>query len=107
MINTDLFTDITLSSAAVVPVIVALVQVVKLTQWLKDKYAPILSIVFGIILAFLLVQDGLASIGTTILTGILYGLASSGLYSGVRSTSHAIKMDRMRTHKDDPQKRNK
>lgn len=103
MINTDIFTTATLASAATVPIIVAICQVFKMTGWVKDKYAPFVSIIIGIVVAWLLVNndgipnnDGMANIGGTILTGILFGLSASGLYSGVRSTSEAIKLDRMK-----------
>lgn len=102
MFNTDIVAEATLASAAIVPIIVALCQVFKMTGWVKDKYAPFLSIVLGIIMAFLLINndgvagnDGFFHLGNTILTGILFGLSASGLYSGLRSTSEAIKMDRM------------
>ena len=102
MLNTDIFTQATLASAATVPIIVAICQVFKMTGWVKDKYAPFLSIIIGMAVAWLLVNndgvtgnDGISNLGSTILTGILFGLSASGLYSGVRSTSEAIKMDRL------------
>lgn len=107
MINTDLFNNIALSSAVVIPVIVALVQVVKMTGWLQDKFAPIVSIVMGIILAFLLAQNIILNFSSTILAGILYGLSASGLYSGVRTTSKAIQLDRMRANKKEERNHNK
>jgi hypothetical protein len=108
MFNTDFITQATLASAATVPIIVALCQVFKMTGWVKDKYAPFLSIILGIVIAFLLVNnDGVAgndfNIGNTVLTGILFGLSASGLYSGLRSTSDAIKMDRMNKRQKDKQ----
>lgn len=112
--NTDIFTQATLSAAAVVPIIVALCQVFKMTGWIKDRYAPFLSILLGIGIAFLLVNndgitgnDGINNMGGTILTGILFGLSASGLYSGVRSTSEAIKMDRMNNKQKEKQAYNK
>ena len=112
--NTEIFTQATLASAAVVPIIVALCQVFKMTGWIRDRYAPFLSILLGIGIAFLLVNndgiignDGINNIGSTILTGILFGLSASGLYSGVRSTSEAIKMDRMNNREKEKQTYNK
>jgi hypothetical protein len=32
--------------------------------------------------------------GQIVLSGILFGLAASGLYSGIKTSSHAIKADR-------------
>ena len=96
MINTDLLTDVTISSAAVVPVIVSLVQVVKLTQLVKDQYAPVVSLAIGVLIAFLLIDNDVMSIGNIILTGILYGTSASGLYSGLLTTREAIRMNRIR-----------
>jgi hypothetical protein len=45
-----------------------------------------------------------------IFTGIIYGLSSSGLYSGIKTTSEAIKMDRMKKaqeEKNNPNNKNK
>lgn len=98
MLNTEILSQITLSSAVAVPVVVALVQVVKLTHLIKDKYAPFISLLMGILLAFLLAQTLVGNIAETILTGIMFGLSASGLYSGVRSSAEAIKLDRMNAH---------
>lgn len=93
MFNTDLLAGVTIASAATVPIILSIVQVIKMTGWIDAKYAPIVSIVVGILVAFLLGQDT-NSISGNILSGILFGLAASGLYSGVETTSHAIKADK-------------
>lgn len=107
MFNTDIISQITFSSAAILPVIVAIIQVLKMSGFVKDKYAPFVSILVGIILAFLLVQNVTQNIGETILSGILYGLASSGLYSGVQTSAKAIKLDRMRAEYKDKHDYNK
>jgi hypothetical protein len=92
MWNTELISSITLGAAATVPIILALVQMVKMTGWLDAKYAPFLSIGFGILIAFLLAHDS-RDMSANILAGILFGLAASGLYSGMQATAHAIKAD--------------
>lgn len=114
MFNTDLLNEITLSSAATVPIILSLVQIIKMTGLIKDRFAPIASVVIGILIAFLLVNtdgiagnDGTFHLGTTILTGIMFGLSASGLYSGISTTKNAIKMDRMNSHNKDKQTHNK
>ena len=93
MWNTELISSITVGAAATVPIILALVQMVKLTGWVQDKYAPFLSIGFGILIAFLLAHDS-RDMSANILAGILFGLAASGLYSGLRASAHAIKADK-------------
>ncbi len=83
--NIDL-PQVTTGVAVVVPVIVAIVQAIKMTGRVPDKYSPIVSIVIGIILAFLAHGGVTTLMGPTILSGVLYGLAASGLYSGVKVT---------------------
>ena len=98
-IDNELFSNIAVSSAAIVPVIVALTQVVKMTNLIKDRFAPIVSILLGILLAFLVVHNGPYTWGNILLTGILYGLSASGIYSITVSTRNTIKMDRMKKDK--------
>lgn len=60
-----------------VPVIVALVSAIKMAG-LPSKFAPLLSIAFG-------VASGLLIGGVTVdagVVGLLFGLSASGLYSG-------------------------
>lgn len=66
--------------AGLVPVVVALVEVAK-GLYLPSNYAPILGIVFGWGLAWVL---GAGLVGA-ILPGVLIGLTASGLYSSVKS----------------------
>lgn len=93
-IDNDLFSNIAVSSATTIPVILALIQVLKMTRLIPDRYAPIASIGLGILVAFLIPGPELITLGSKILTGILLGLSASGLYSGVKTTSDAIRMDR-------------
>lgn len=74
---TTLFT----TAAVLVPVTLGLVQIVKGLN-LPSKFAPILSIVFGIGLAFLLFKVS----GITTLAGIFVGLSAAGLWSGTKAT---------------------
>src|SRR6476646_6639167 len=76
---------ITTGVVEIVPVFVAIVQAIKMTGRVPDKYAPIASILVGIIIAF--VSHGTATtMGQTILSGVMYGLMASGLYSGIKTT---------------------
>ena len=93
MWNTELISSITLGAAATVPIIVALTQIVKMTGWLQAKYAPFVSIGFGILIAFLLAHET-RDWSANILAGILFGLAASGLYSGIRSSAQAIQAEK-------------
>jgi hypothetical protein len=102
MFDTDLIHNITMNAAAIVPIIVAIVQALKYTNWVKEGHAPFLSVLVGIGVAFLLAHDFMVDMSGTILTGILWGLAASGLYSGVKETTHHIQMKRRAAnHKKD------
>lgn len=83
-INIDL-PQITTGVAVVVPLILAIVQAIKLTGKVPNQYSPIVSIGVGIILAFFSHGTGTA-IGSTVLSGVMYGLMASGLYSGIKTT---------------------
>lgn len=85
--NLDL-NAITTNALVIVPIIIAVVQAVKLTGWIKDHFSPLLAIGVGIIIAWLADTHG-PSLGSTILTGAIYGLISSGLYSGISVTMKA------------------
>lgn len=77
--------QISASAVVIVPIIVALVQAVKQTGWINSKFAPLVSIGFGVIIGFLADHNS-ADLTHTILSGAMYGLMASGLYSGVVST---------------------
>ena len=80
-------------NAALVPVIVALVQGVKGVFSMDSKYAGILSLVFGVGLSILVtwVNGDAAGIITAKeivvagIVGVLTGLSAAGLYSQVKS----------------------
>lgn len=67
---------------AVVPLIVALVHIAK-TLGLPSKFAPVMSLAFGVGILALLRQD----LATTIISGLIAGLTASGLWSGVKSVA--------------------
>lgn len=91
-LDLDIIQAMTISAAAVVPIIVAVCQVFKF--WVPEKYSPFLALIVGVFITFLLADDFRADLGGVILTGILFGLAASGLYSGVKSSAHAIKAEK-------------
>jgi hypothetical protein len=67
----------------VVPLVVAIVQVFKMTG-VSGKWSPLISLGVGIGLGFLVGEDH--TIQHILLSGVIYGLSASGLYSGVTST---------------------
>lgn len=79
---------ISASSLVAVPIIIAIVQAIKLTGWLQDKFAPIVSIGVGIIIGFI-TNHNTDDLSSTLLSGVMYGLMASGLYSGVKTTMEA------------------
>lgn len=103
----DVLANAVLSGTAIIPIIVALVQMFKMTTWVQDRFAPFLSVGLGILLAFLFGEDLGHDWSHIIFTGIIYGLSSSGLYSGIKTTSEAIKMDRMKAQKEKQDNRHK
>ena len=90
---------ISASSLVVVPIIIAVVQAIKLTGWVPDKFAPIVSIGIGIIIGFI-ANHNLADISANLLSGVMYGLMASGLYSGVKTTMEAQKAKNYQSKKD-------
>jgi len=102
MWNNELISSITLGAAATVPIIVAITQLFKF--WVPDKFIPFVSLGVGVVISFLMANDQ-RDFSAVVLAGILFGLAASGLYSGVKTSAHAIKADK---HKNaENQKKNK
>lgn len=106
MWNNELISNITIGAAATVPIILAIVQMFKLTGWVQDKYAPFVAIATGIGISFLMGHDT-NDTSANILSGILFGLAASGLYSGIKTSSNAIKADRLKKLQEENKYRNK
>lgn len=79
-------TQISASAVVLVPVIVAIVQAIKMLN-IKgiERFAPLISIGVGIIIGFLADHNN-ADLTATILSGAMYGLMASGLYSGLKTT---------------------
>lgn len=71
--------EISLANAALIPVVLALVQVAK-KLGIPSKWAPVVSIVLGFITVYL--TNGHNS---EILAGLLVGLSASGIWSGSKS----------------------
>ena len=58
-----------------IPAIIAVVEAIK-KAGLPSKFAPLTSIAFGV---------GFGFISSDIITGLLFGLAASGIYSGFKT----------------------
>ena len=83
-----LIDSLAVGAVAVVPIIVAIVQALKMTGKLPNKFAPLVSIAVGILVGFIFRHDT-QNLSQTILAGVIYGLSASGLYSGIKTTAHA------------------
>lgn len=68
------------SFLALIPVVIGLTQVVKKVG-LSNRYAPLASLVFGLLGAFLLGGEATE----VILAGVIVGLSASGLYAGTKA----------------------
>ena len=82
--NLDL-SIITTNAIVLVPVVIALVQAIKLTGFIPTHFTPLLSIAIGILVGFLGDHSN-SDLSLTLLSGAVYGLMASGLYSGVKTT---------------------
>ncbi len=79
--------DFTAGGIALIPVIVGLVEIVK-RLGLNDKFAPLVSLVFGVVAGIVYLSPGNVQMG--VLQGIVMGLAAVGLYSGVKNTKEGL-----------------
>ena len=63
----------------IIALTIGLVEVVKRTKKIESRYLPLIAIFIAIVLSFIASLNGYYS--QTILTGIMCGLVSIGLYS--------------------------
>lgn len=78
---------------AVVPLVIALVQVVKgVWSGFNVKYAPLVAVGFGVLIAvsYALVTREVELVAAVI-WGLLYGLSAVGLYSGTKNVSEGLR----------------
>lgn len=73
---------------AIIPIITMLVDVIK-KAGLPKKFAPLTSIILGIIFGIAFQNDG--DIKNSIIIGIIMGMSASGLYSGGKEVSKAAR----------------
>jgi hypothetical protein len=95
MFDLDFLTNLSVVSSAAIPIVLAITQALKF-KWVKDEYAPFVSMLVGIGVAFFLVHDVSSNMSQTVLSGILFGLSASGVYSGLVSTKQAITQQRIK-----------
>jgi hypothetical protein len=80
-----------------VPLVVAITEVFKMSGF-NTKFAPMISLVMGLAMSFLVNMD--SGISQIIISGIVYGLSASGLYSSVKTTSNIRGVVPLRTNKE-------
>ena len=82
--------DITTPFLILIPIVVGLVQVAKITG-MTTRWAPLLSVVLGVAGAWL-IGGHWAFASATAIQGLVAGLSAAGLWSGVKTsfTSTAV-----------------
>lgn len=73
--------DVTVQFLVLVPIVVGLVEAIK-QLGLSHRFAPLLSVVLGIVGAMLIGTVDQASV----IQGVIAGLTASGLWSGVKKS---------------------
>jgi hypothetical protein len=102
--NIDI-SEITTNAVIAVPIVIAIVQAIKLTGFVQDHFAPLVSIAVGMLIGWIGHNDS-PDLSNTLLTGAIYGLIASGLYSGVKTTMLARNRQKSQEAKEKYQKEN-
>lgn len=66
-----------------IPITIAIVEIIKRTEWIGDKLMPLVSVVVGFVLGYFY--------GLEILSSLVVGLAASGLYDLGKPAVNEIK----------------
>ena len=74
-----------------IPVMIGLAKIAQLVM-LPKKWTPIWNLVIGLAIAIIYVSPG--NIKMAIMVGIMLGLSASGLYSGVKNTTQAVRVNK-------------
>lgn len=74
--------DLELVDVLIIPLVLVIVEALKKSIGLNEKYAPIISLILGAIAAFIFLE---ADIEFRIAIGLLAGASASGLYSNVKA----------------------
>jgi len=72
-----------IETTAVVTLVVGLTEVFKKGFKMPSRLAPLLSLVFALVLT---ISFGTSDLADKVFTGIMIGLSASGLYSGTKKT---------------------
>lgn len=80
-----------IGGVAAVPVIIALVAVIKAIFPINTKYAPVVAIALGLVASFGLEFFGHLEAYNAVVMGIVAGLTAVGLYSGTKNTIEGIR----------------
>lgn len=75
--------QIELTELTAVPVIIALVELVKRLKFVPEQLYPVISLAFGFLIAFLLPQPW--DLQGSIIKGLIFGLSASGLFSAQKA----------------------
>lgn len=76
------------SEAIIIPVIIAIIEVLK-GLGLPKRFAPLISLIFGILAGIFYLDH--PELKVRIFQGIVYGLSAAGLYSGAKNTLEEIR----------------
>lgn len=91
------------SSLVIVPIIIGIVQAIKLTGFLKDGWTPLVAIALGMVIGWLANHDN-ADLSATLLSGCVYGLMACGLYSTVKVSMIAAMRAKEKRAKEEAEK---
>jgi hypothetical protein len=72
-----------IAESIIVPVIIGLVEVAKLTG-LPSRFAPLTSVILGVVIHVALLAT--AGVPTAAFFGLVSGLTAAGLYSGIKAS---------------------
>lgn len=84
MDNTQLLQSVLVTFIPLAALVVGLVAIVK--PFVTERLAPVVAILFGVLIAFVASFIVSVSWPVIVLGGIALGLAASGLYSGSKAT---------------------
>lgn len=83
----ELMNNAVLVAVILAPITTGIIEVVKQTTGVSDKYLPLLSLVAGILVAVLIALGTGQDIVQYILVGVIGGLSASGLYDQSKITN--------------------
>lgn len=81
------FTDVEVFGVAIVPLILALVELFKQTGF-PNKWSPVLSVFLGLLAGVFVLDTG--DLYEGIVVGLALGLSATGLYSGTKNIREGV-----------------